>query len=222
MTIPTLIDKQDTFEIVRDKIAVILATETASQQALAVAAAKDPEEWKFRVFTERSNPWEQFLNDPENDPSPLVCVWWDNSNFPEGMGNTSARQQATGLFNIDCYGFGISADVPAGGHEAGDEQAAFAMQRVVRLVRNILMSSEYIYLELRGTVGQRWPQSITSFQPQIDNRAVQKIVAARIALRVTFNEFAPQGAETILEELSVTIKRAEDGEVLAEAEFDYT
>lgn len=219
MTIPTLIDKQDTFEIVRDQIAAILAIETASQQALAPPATKD--QWKFRVFTERSNPWEQFLNTPEADPSPLVCVWWDNSNFPEGKGNTLARQQATGIFNIDCYGFGISKDTPGGGHEAGDEQAAFAMQRAVRLVRNILMAAEYTYLGLQGNVGQRWPQSITSFQPQIDKNTAQQLVAARIALRVTFNEFSPQVAQEVLEELNMKVKRAEDGEVLVEAEFVY-
>ena len=221
MTIPTLIDKQDGFEIVRDKIAVILATETASQQILAAAAAEDPDQWKFRVFTERSNPWEQFLNNPEADSSPLVCVWWDNSNFPEGKGNTSARQQATGIFNIDCYGFATAEDNPVGGHKAGDEEAAFAMQRTVRLVRNILMAADYTYLGLRGVVGQRWLSSITSVQPQIDKNTAQPIVAARLALRVTFNEFSPQVAEEVLEELAVTVKRAEDGEVLVEAEFEY-
>ena len=46
MTIQALIDKQDSFEIVRDKIGLILASESASQQALATAAAKDPDLWR--------------------------------------------------------------------------------------------------------------------------------------------------------------------------------
>ena len=37
--IPELIDKQDTFEVVRDEIAAILKTEVVSQMALATAGA---------------------------------------------------------------------------------------------------------------------------------------------------------------------------------------
>ena len=77
MTIPTLIDKQDTFEIVRDQIATILVTEIVSQQALAVADGKDPDLWKVRIYTERSNAWEQFLEVPPVDESPICNIWYD-------------------------------------------------------------------------------------------------------------------------------------------------
>ena len=64
MTLP-LIDKQDSFEIVRDQIAAILKTEITSQIALATTAGKpNPDDWKLRIFSERANPWEQFLNGP--------------------------------------------------------------------------------------------------------------------------------------------------------------
>ena len=43
----SLIDKQDSFEIVRDKIALILANEIASQQVLAKADSRNPDDWKF-------------------------------------------------------------------------------------------------------------------------------------------------------------------------------
>jgi hypothetical protein len=71
-------------------------------------------------------------------------------------------------------------------------------------------------------VWSRWPQSITVFQPEIDGRSVQQIVAARIALRVDFNELSPQGPEETLEYVSIDIKRAEDGMIIAEADYDYT
>ncbi len=218
--IPTLIDKQDNFEIIRDKIALILATETANQQILATAAAEDPKLWKFRIFSERTNPWEQFLND-QTDQSPLVNVWYDNSNFDGKASNIMERQKATGVFNIDCIGFGTSEDVIAGGHKAGDEEAALNLQRAIRLVRNILMAAEYTYLELRGVVWKRWVQSITQFQPEIDKRSVQQIVGARIAFQVDFNELAPQVAEETLELVTVDIKRAENGEILVEADYSY-
>jgi len=219
--IAELIDKQDTFEVIRDKIALILATETASQQALATASAKDPALWKLRVYTERANPWEAWLNS-QTDRSPIVNVWYDSSNFDPSAGNIVERQKAEAVVNIDCYGFGMSADNPVGGHTPGDEEAAFAVQRAVRLVRNILMAGEYTYLGLRGTVWQRWPQSVSIFQPMQGDQAVQQIVGARVALRVQFSEFSPQVSGDVLEYVSTEITRSADGEILINADYDYT
>ena len=220
--IPALIDKQDTFEIVRDTLAVILATESANQVALATTAGKpNTADWKPRVFIESSNPWEQYDDDPA-DTSPLVNVWFDNSNFELSASNVMERQKSDGVFNIDCYGYGKSKDDGGTGHEPGDRAAAIEVQKCIRLVRNILMAAEYTYLGLRGLVWQRWPQSATVFQPQLDGRQMQQIVGARLALRVTFNEFSPQVEPVTLELLSVDVLRAEDGEIVLDADYDYT
>jgi hypothetical protein len=220
MTIPALIDKQDTFEIVRDQIAAILMTEVASQMQLATDAAKDPADWKLRIFTERSNPWEQWLNE-QNDKSPIVNVWYDNSNFSQNKSNALERQASETVYNIDCYGYGVSRDDGATGHIPGDRDAALEVQKALRLTRNILMAAEYTYLGLRGLVWQRWPQSVTVFQPQLDGRQAQQIVGARLALRVVFNEFSPQVEAQTLELLSVDVLRAEDGEIVLETDYEY-
>ena len=219
--IQTLIDKQDSFEIIRDQVAAILVTEVASQKSLAVAAGKDEVLWDFKVYTERSNPWETYLNDI-SALTPIVNVWYDNSNFTESQSNIVEKQATEGIFNIDCYGVANSSDNQAGGHNPGDQEAAFAVQRVLRLIRNILMSAEYTYLGLRGLVWQRWPQTITMFQPQQDRGNVRPVIAARIGFKVKFNEFSPQISGDMLELLSATVKRAEDGEVLFDADYDYT
>lgn len=221
MTIPTLIDKQDNFEIVRDQIALLLANEVVNQMALATAAAKDPNDWKLNIYLERSNAWEKWLND-QTDSTPIVNVWYDNSIFNEAASNVMERQASETIYNIDCYGLGISSDNPAGGHNPGDKEAAFEVQRAVRLVRNILMAAENTYLQQRGLVWSRMPQSITAFQPQIDNQTVQHVQGARIAFKVLFNEFSPQVAEETLEYVSVDVKRTDDGLVIAEADYDYT
>lgn len=220
MTIETLIDKQDNFEVVRDQIAGILKTETISQQVLATAAAKDPDDWKLRIFLERSNPWEQLLNN-DTDRSPIINIWYDNSSFDQSGSNISERQKTEGIFNIDCYGYGKSSDEIAGGHKPGDREAALEVQRALRLVRNILMAAEYTYLGLRGLVWQRWPRSVTVFQPEIQGRTVQQIVGARLAFRVVFNEFSPQVIAETLELMSINIERTEDGEILVEADYEY-
>ena len=215
-----LIDKQDNFEIVRDQIAAILVAEIAAQQILAVAAAKDPNLWKVRVFIERSNPFEQFLNDPEDDTSPLVNIWVDNSQYDPKASNVMERQKSETTYNLDCYGIGISADAVSG-HTPGDEKASLEVQRAYRLVRNILMSAENTYLQARGLVWGRWPRSIDFFQPQIDGRTIQQVKGARFALRVDFSEFSPQYSPETLELVTNTITRAEDGEVLIEADYAY-
>jgi len=219
--IDTLIDKQDTFEIVRDKIAQILANETASQQAMAVTAGEpDPDLWKLRVFTERANPWEQFLNN-HDDRSPIVNVWYESSSFEERSSNIMERQTTHGTFNVDVFGMGLATETDAG-HAPGDQDAAYVLQRGLRLVRNILMAATYTYLDLRGLVGKRWIDSLESFQPQFDNQAMQQVQAGRFSFRVSFNEFSPQVTPVELELVSVDIKRDLDGAVVAEADYDYT
>jgi len=217
--IQELIDKQDNFEIIRDEIAAILAVETASQQALATAAGEDPNDWKFLVYLERSNPWERYLN--SEDQTPIVNVWFDSTVFDEAASNNIKQQKGEGVFNIDCYGRGL-ARADGAGHVAGDKEASTECHRVVRLVRNILMSSYYTYLDMRGVVWRRWIQSINIFQPQDTERAAQQVVAGRIALSVHYNEFSPQYVAETLELLSAQVTRASDGLVYAEADYDYT
>lgn len=216
ISIDTLIDKQDNFEIIRDQIAGILALEVASQINLAESFNKDSSLWDLKIYTERTNPWEQWLNDGESNNTPLVNVWFDSSTFDTSASNTVKDQKCEGIFNIDCYGYGKSQ-----GYESGDELASLEVQRAVRLVRNIIMSANYTYLDLRGTVWARFPQSITMFQPEKENH-VQHIVAARISLRVTFSENSPQITGNPLETVSAKVKRAEDGEIVINADYNYT
>lgn len=224
MILATLIDKQDNLEVIRDQIAAILVTETANQMALATAALKDPADWKLRIFTERSNPWEQFRdpNEAGFDPSPLVNVWVDNTSYDPKASNVMERQKTEAVYNLDCYGYGRSKTDGGTGHIPGDREAAFEVQRALRLVRNILMAAENTYLQLRGLVWSRWPQSIDIFQPPLDSPTGQHVVGARLAFRVVFNEFSPQVVPETLELLSVDVIRAEDGEIVLEADYDYT
>lgn len=220
--IQLLIDKQDNFEIIRDQVAAILTLESANQQILAAEAAKDPDDWKLNVYTERSNPWDQWVTGSE-DQTPIVNVFFDNSTFDGAASNISERQKSETIINIDCYGRGISADIPEGGHVPGDYDAAITVQRAVRLVRNMLMAGEYTYLGLRGLVWKRWPVSISSFQPRkIDGQYVEQVIGTRISLKVEFNEFSPQYVGDTLEYIAIEIHRAEDGLIIVEADYDYT
>lgn len=219
--IPSLIDKQDNFEIIRDQIAAILLSNTTNQQALAVTDGKDPALWAFDVYTERANPWEKYLNQTDN-LDPIVNVWFESSSFIEGSSNIQERQLSETTYHIDMYGAGVGQDVAAGGHRVGDKEAALNCQRVARLVRNILMSPYNCYLGAQGLVWQRWPQAITSFQPTLDNVTHTAVTAIRFALRVRFNELSPEVEAETLDLLAFTLNRKEDGSVYFEADYDYT
>lgn len=220
MALP-LIDKQDNFEVVRDQLGQLLANEIANQKALAVGAGKDPALWDIKIYIERTNPVEQYLNE-NPDPTPIANIWFDSESFDKSRSDVVERQTTIGTFNIDIFGYGVASENGTG-QKVSDKQAGLEAQRAIRLIRNILMAAENIYLQLpRGTAWDRFPLSITIFQPEIDNRPIQNIRGARIVFNVTYNEFSPQVTGENLEYLSIDIKRANDGQVIAEADFDYT
>lgn len=218
--IESLITTLAGFEIIRDKVAQILADESASQMALAAAAMVDPELYRLRVFSERANPWEIALNvqSQEATNTPIVNVWFDVANFDKRMGDVVTRQQPTITINIDVYGYGVSGDDGAG-QFCGDEQAARNTQRGVNLAYNMLMAGNYVALDLRGFVGDRWISSISSFQPQLDGRGAPHVAATRLALSVTYSDTTPQHIGDTLGCIHVDIERAEDGAVLAQQHF---
>ena len=221
--IDTLIDKKDTFEIVRDKIAAILKVEVAEQQVLAEAAGKPPALWDLDIYSESFNPWEKWLNSkaPNYNLTPIVNVRFESLTDDKAASNVVERQKVDAVYNIDMYGLGI-AKSNDDGHIAGDYAAALESQRATRLVRNILMAANYTYLDLRGLVWGRWVDSITSFDPELNGRQMQRIMGTRIRFGVVFNEFSPQITPEILQTITATVKRAEDGQILLVTEYDYT
>lgn len=211
-----LIDKGDVFEIVRDRLASILAFETASQQALATAAGKDPDLWKFRVFSERINPLENLTKD---DNSPVVNIWYDNSIYDKSKSNRATRQGTVSRYNIDIYCYAEST-ATAGGHDSGDELAAKLAHNTGKLIRNILMHDSYKYLLYQGTVAGRWVASMDSFQPRSGNQPVERTSAFRFALDVEHNETILLQDPEILEIVNVEMKYEPGGQIIAELIYD--
>lgn len=201
----SLIDKQDTVEIVRDLVGQILLEEEAQQRSFAAEAdpPQDPELYRLRVYTERSNPWDEF----QNEVSPIVHVAWDDSQFNRGN-STHLRQQTAARYNLDCYGLGRSIET-APGHAPGDQGAALEAQRAARLVRNVLMSAHHHKLGLQNfkTIQDRWIESATSFQPEYGGAPVEHVHAVRLVLLVEFEEQSPQYEAETLEQLTLDVHR---------------
>ncbi len=219
MTIP-LIDKQDNFEIVGLQIAAILAQETIDQQALAATAGKDPNLWKFEVFSEKFNPIGLFQNN--SVVTPVVNIWYDTSNFNPSNGNVSTNQKDDAIFNIDIYAGVAATDNVVGGHNPTDESTVLELHRIIRLVRNIIMHPDNTYLKLQGLVWRRWINSKEKFQPQIGDRPVEGVIADRISFSVSFNETPVNESFPTIEVIGITVRRAEDAKIILEADFNTT
>lgn len=216
-----LIDKKDNWEYIRDEIASILARETGNQQVKAVEAGKNPDLWKFRVFIERSRPWEM-LSEHDEVLFPIANVVFDTLNFSSsGSAVTSPQQSDGSVFNIDIVSGAFAEKSVEEGHKSADKTAVLDCQRIIRLVRNILFSvppnslapgEDYYFLNLRGVVGGRRIQAINSFQTDNENQALA-IAAARIVFAVTHIETSLEGPDHTLNLLQLNTTFSETGEV---------
>ena len=223
-----LIDKRDNWELIRDEIAAILAAETINQQAKATAAAKDPTLWTFRVFIERSRPWEM-LSETEDVLFPIVNVWFDNLNINAAASAiTSPQTSDATIFNIDVIAGAKTVKSVGDGHLSADKTATLDCQRIVRLVRNILFSvpkdsqkpgDNYYFLNLPGVVGGRRLQAINSFQADQDKQALA-IAAARLVLAVRHIETSLEDPGNTFDLLQMDTTFNETGE--ADYQFDLT
>ncbi len=215
--ITTPIVGQDNFQLIETQIGAILVVESLGQEAIEVAAGRDPEQVRLKVYVGRVNPWPDFIDAPDY-ATPIININFDRSTVDKSASNVVRRQQCDGLFNIDCYGYGQASD-EAEGHQPGDLEAHDNCLRAVTLVRRILMAGVYTYLDMQGVVGSRMPDSITVETPQIDGRYVQQVRAARIVLQVKYIELSPQVQGEPLELVAAEVMRAEDGQLLLRAHY---
>lgn len=225
-----LVTKRDNLVVVRDELAAILLAESANQQALAQAQGQDPQLGKLRVFLERANCWNEFTSDdsgdddtsaPAIDTTPIVSVYVVNTKYDRKRSDISVRQQAAAVFGIDIYGCGI-ATTTSEGPQRGEVIAANEVLRAYGLVRNILMSSMNTNLGMLGVVGDRWPEEFEMLNPpneDLDKQKFERVACGRLALSVSFNEFAPEYEGEPLELVSVGVKRKATGEIYFTANY---
>ncbi|BAV81053.1 hypothetical protein [Vibrio phage CKB-S1] len=223
--ITVLIQNRDGFEIVRDMVAQILVDESARQMQLATDAGLNAEDWRLNVFRERSAPWDLIVTNPEY--SHAVNVWFDASNVDENSADVTNRQTFIANINIDIATVAEAVDTDGDGYEPADRAASLYADRILRLCRNILMSSTYTYLNLRQidapnvAVGKRWVRSMNKFQPQLDNKASEYVWGARLELSVRYSEYSPQYQAEALRTVDCVVNEADDGRVLAGSQFNF-
>jgi hypothetical protein len=219
--IESLIEGEEAYAQARDAVAAILAIEIANQQALATAGGEDPALWALDVYSERSDPVEQWLQGPSAG-TPFANVWLDTVEFPGKNSSVSPTREGCTI-QIDCHGYASAGDDGAGGFSAGDTGAAKAAHRAAGLVRQILDSGHYTYLgSARGA--DQWcygarVSRLRAYQPDLGANAAQHVQGVRVTLDVRLNQTTPQVTGETLEILDVTGIRA-DGKVLLRVQVD--
>ena len=137
MTLQSLIDKNDSFEIVRDQIAGILVAELANQQALAVIAAKDPLDYTLDVFIERDWPIEKWLDADGTATAavvPIVTVSLETMTRANAKSSIPGAKQAyEATYLIDVLARGVTSDEAGSGHRPADFSARVDCHAAVRL-----------------------------------------------------------------------------------------
>lgn len=226
MVLASLIDKQDSFEIVRDQIAGILRTELLNQQALAVTAAEDPLDWTMDVYIERDFPIEKWLNAAPQltaDTVPSVSISIEIATRSDKSSSVPAGKQVYQVtYLIDVLARGVMADDPGGGHISADHAAHVNCQAAVRLVRNILSATIYRRLNLPTVV---WGHPhFASFEygqaPVEDPRADISVWNGRGRFLVTMIEFSPEFTADTLELIRIDV--SDHGGVILSTEIDTT
>jgi hypothetical protein len=218
--IKELIDKKDSYEIIRDTIAAILEIEKEAQKVLAGASAAL---YDFDVYVERSNPWELITNvkGESTGKPPLVNVFFDTTSQDGESAQVALTHTYTGMFNIDCYGSKNSVPVPGNAHASGDELSARESSRVARLVRNILAYNEYRQLGISTIVNAVKIRTLNSIQPNIQDRPANNILVTRIILEIKYTEYNFETIPVDLQLVSNQCLRQVDDFEYFKADFNY-
>lgn len=193
------------FEI-RDQIASILETELQSQQAIAVTQGEDPLKWDARVFTQRRNPWDLFVDAPDNetlDARAVVVVNVNNAQADAASGSGTQVQHLNGDYSVLCYGYG-KAEETAEGHDPQDVVASRVAQEAVGVVYNVLRNGMYSLLGMKGIVQNYQVMGIT-FNPQnVEHQEPAfHVECIEVALKVTFIERVEPNAGVQFERVKI-------------------
>lgn len=169
MSIITTPIAEQNFEIIRDRIGLILANELYTQSTITYEEGLNPQ----HVWVERFVP----LNHSE---MPGVIISMVKGNYTS---ETQVSQTGVYTYNIDVF-FSAKADA----ENRGDVKATKLLQRMMGVIRAILMDPQYITLGfVRPSINNRRVSDIQIAQPEKTIESTHS-VWGRVTLEVTTQE----------------------------------
>lgn len=209
MSVITDIIGQSNFEIVRAKIASILADEIANQVTLieaAILAGPTPEELEELEFALSALPdriWEERVVEPQNFEMPIVNVRFTNDNLDEII--TDEDQEGMANYTIEFYANANSSD------DYNDKLAATKLHRLIGVCRAILMNPEYAMLGFDfGLIGHKSVQNIRVGQPDSGANDTRSAYMGLFDVKVRLNEQFPIIQGGLLSGIDTTMRLTDE------------
>lgn len=179
---------ESNFELVRSKIAEILATEISNQRTLittAIAADPTPEELielqlALSVLPEKV--WEERAYRPQDSEMPMLNVMLANNSLSQII--TSQTQQDSVNYVVEFYVNALSTD-----ENNSDYLAAVKLHRLMGVCRSIIMYQEYQRLGFTGGfIGHRSVQNMRIAQPEEGSSDARTIIRGVFDVKVSVEE----------------------------------
>jgi hypothetical protein len=203
--IAELIETPDILEVVRDQLAALLSLELQNQYALAQEKGiPRPQDYNIKVFVENSRPYDGAAIG--QGQLSLINILVSKVTVPASNPRIGNQKEKAVIF-IDC-----AADGNNTGNFRDDKSATFRAWKIMRLVRRIVMSEQYAYLGMRGTVTSRTFTQMEAGSPNI--QAALALTIVRGTLEVEFVERSIETPFVILEGVDYTVD-ADTGQVTA-------
>jgi hypothetical protein len=203
--ISELIEESDTIEVVRDQLAALLSLELQNQFVLARdKGIPRPQDYNINVFVENTRPYDGAMIG--YGQISLVNILISKVTVPTSNPRIGNQKEKAVIF-IDCAADGNNA-----GDFRDDKSATFRAWKIMRLVRRIIMSDQYAYLGMRGTVTSRTVTQMEAGSPNV--QAALALTVIRATLEVEFVERSIETPSVILEGIDYTVD-ADTGEVTA-------
>ncbi len=162
------------YELVRDRIAEILANELPNQVTLHNAATPGSgNDLNATVFINRIIPL-------SNESMPMINVWMGNGDYDNF---TQLKQDGTYIYNVDIY-----TSSPSTSSGSGDVLSMSKLQTLAGVVQGILMHPSYVTLGFeRPFIEHREVRSIATGVPN-NNLDAHSVTQARLELVVRVPE----------------------------------
>jgi len=205
------------FELIRSKIASILATELTAQLALNVAARtaellkETPDTalvalYDLNISCIPSKVYEEKFIRPNPNDYPLINVVLTNVPLNDGTSNTV--QYGVNKYQIEFY-----QDSKSQSANDGDVLATIKLHRIMAICRQILMYREYDQLDLGTMIGYRIVQDMMIAQPNTGADNSHHAIFGKFDLMVKVGEVVSdlEGAELQESDTTMTIYDSELG-----------
>lgn len=156
------------FELIRDRIGIILADEIAGQFAIHADPERNP-----KVFVER-------LTAIDSGELPILNILYSGSNYG---GNTAIDSDGKNTYHIDLY-----ANAKTKIAKKGDAEAMDRLGRNLGMIRAILESPHYVVLDFPRPFIMGTEVSSIKIQDPKDNKDAKNNVMGRLTFEVAASE----------------------------------